>query len=148
VFPEREEESADFGDGVGDEFSGCGVAVGLAGEVGDDSEEGVAGHGEGGPAVPGCPGADLVFVEAGEAFAGLEVLLDVPALPGDVYELGEGDPVGVPAAVVGDLAGVVVAADHQPVPTTARFAGVGVDFGGELDPGPGVEPLTFGPGPC
>jgi hypothetical protein len=50
--------------------------------LGGDGEEGVGEHGEGGPAVPGCPGADLVFVQAGAAFAGLDVLLDPPASSG------------------------------------------------------------------
>ena len=43
---------------------------------GGDGEEGQRDHGEGDPAVPGGPGADLVLVQPSEAFAGLEVFLD------------------------------------------------------------------------
>lgn len=55
------------------------VAVGGALACGGDGEEGVGEHRQGGPAVPGGPGADLVFVQAGASFAGLDVLLDPPA---------------------------------------------------------------------
>jgi hypothetical protein len=70
--------------------SGCGAGgVGggwLSGSCGGDGEEGVGEHGEGGPAVPGGPGADLVFVQAGAALACLEVLLDPPAGPGHPHQ--------------------------------------------------------------
>jgi hypothetical protein len=39
-------------------------------------EEGVGEHGQGGPAVPGTPAADLMGVQADQALAGLEALLD------------------------------------------------------------------------
>jgi len=41
-------------------------------------EEGVGEHGQGGPAVPGAPAAELVLVQADQAFAGLEALLNLP----------------------------------------------------------------------
>ena len=52
--------------------------AGLAGvlEGGGDGEDGSGEHGEGDPPVPGCPAADLVLVQAGQALAGLEVLFD------------------------------------------------------------------------
>lgn len=121
-----QEESSCFGQGDGDEAGG-GVRVSDGG--GDVGEQGVGEHGQGGPAVPGVPAADLVLVEADVAFGGLEVLLDSPALSGHGDEVGEGDVGGVVAAVVGELAGGVVAADHQPVVAGA------VGFGLDRDPG-------------
>ena len=50
-------------------------------DCGGDGEEGVGEQGEGGPAVPGGPGTDLVLVQTGESFAGLEILLHVHRLP-------------------------------------------------------------------
>jgi len=46
-------------------------------------QEGVGHHGQGDPAVPPAPAADLVLVQADQAFGGLEALLDGPAPPGD-----------------------------------------------------------------
>ena len=45
-------------------------------------------HGEGDVAVPGVVAADLVVVEAGFVFGGLEVLLDGRAEPGGRDEGG------------------------------------------------------------
>ena len=56
--------------GISPGWRGLGVLGG-----GGYAEEGQGEHGEGDPPVPGGPGADLVFVQAGQAFAGLEVLL-------------------------------------------------------------------------
>jgi hypothetical protein len=54
---------------------------------GDDGEQGMCGHGEQGPALPGDPAADLVFVEPGQALAGLEGLLHGPPSAGDADQL-------------------------------------------------------------
>jgi len=75
--------------------------------------------------------ADLVLVETDVAFAGLEVLLDPPALPGHSNQIAQRDAVVV-AAVVGKLAGGVVAAYQQPVVASAAR------FGFDRRPGPGV----------
>src|SRR6266508_446768 len=45
--------------------------AGALGQGGDD-QEGVGEHGQGDPAVPGAPAADLVLVQAAQALAGLE----------------------------------------------------------------------------
>jgi hypothetical protein len=50
-----------------------GVFVGA-----DNGEEGVSEHGQGDPAGPGGVAADLVLVESGQAFSGLEGLLHPP----------------------------------------------------------------------
>ena len=52
-------------------------------------------HGQGDPAVPGGPSADLVLVQPGEDFPGLEGFLDAPALPGDPDQGGQRDGVGL-----------------------------------------------------
>ena len=77
--------------------------AGLAGvlEGGGDGEDGSGEHGEGDPPVPGCPAADLVLVQADQALAGLEVLLDGPAQPGCLDQGGQRDRVGAVAAVEG-----------------------------------------------
>ena len=50
-------------------------------EGGGDGQDRGGEHGEGDPPVPGGPAADLVLIQAGQALAGLEVLLDRPAEP-------------------------------------------------------------------
>jgi hypothetical protein len=94
----------------------------VAGAVGSgqDHQEGVGDHAQGGPVVPGAPAADLVLVQAGKALAGVEGLLNGPAPPGDLDQDGQRGGAGSRAAVVGQLAGRVVAADQQPV--LARLA--------------------------
>src|SRR6266545_7706406 len=87
--------------------------LGVSGQGGDD-EEGVGEHGEGGPAVPGAPAADLVLVQATKALAGLEALLNGPAAPGNPGQHGKRDGSGHPAVVASQLAGPLVAADHEP----------------------------------
>jgi hypothetical protein len=49
--------------------------AGLFGH-GRDYQEGVGQHGQGGPAIPGTPAADLMLVQAAQPLAGLERLLD------------------------------------------------------------------------
>src|SRR3954464_2872426 len=64
------EEVADFVDGQRDHrFSGVAVVVFMGG---DDGEDGVGEHGQGGVAVPGGPGADLVLGDTDLVFATLE----------------------------------------------------------------------------
>lgn len=58
----------------------------------------VAEHGQGGPAVPGGPAADLVLVEADKTLGGLEGLFDAPALPGYPHQGGQWQTVRAAAA--------------------------------------------------
>ena len=90
------------------------MAGGCVGQ-GRDHEEGVGEHRQGDPAVPGPPAADLVLVQTDKALAGLEALFDSPAASGDPDQDGQRDGAGRPAAVIGQLAGLVVAAQQQPV---------------------------------
>jgi hypothetical protein len=53
---------------------------GMLGDRGHDQER-VRQHGQGHPAVPGAPAADLVLVQAAQPLAGLERLLYPPAAP-------------------------------------------------------------------
>jgi hypothetical protein len=94
---------------------------------GHGGQEGVGEHGQHGPAVPGGPAADLVFVEGGQLLAGLEGFLDLPAGAGDPDELGEPDRLRGVGAVERQLAGATVAADQQPVPADVVGVGGGVD---------------------
>ena len=68
---------ADFVAGKGNHcfvvVRGCGRWCLCAVVCGGDGEEGVGEYGQGGPAMPGGPGADLVFVQPGASLAGLEV---------------------------------------------------------------------------
>jgi hypothetical protein len=82
---------------------------------GRHDQEGVGEHGQGDPAVPGAPAAELVLVQAAQAFAGLEALLHRPPGPGDPDQDRQRHRAGHPAAVEGQLPGLAVAADHQPV---------------------------------
>ena len=59
---------------------GCGLGVAFDG--GGHGQEGMGEHGQGGPAVPGGPAPDLVLIEPGQSFGGLEGFLDAPALSG------------------------------------------------------------------
>ena len=67
-------EVGDLVAGQGD-LPGRGRAAGGF-DGGGGGEDGGAGHGQGDPPVPGGPAAQLVLIQAGQAFAGLEVLLD------------------------------------------------------------------------
>src|SRR5215217_3179835 len=60
---------------------------------GGDHQEGVSEHGQGGPPIPGAPAADLVLVQADQALAGLEALLNGPAASGDPDQGGQQDRV-------------------------------------------------------
>ena len=48
-------------------------------------------HGQGGPAVPGGPAADLVLIQPGEILGGLEGFFDAPALPRDADQGAQRD---------------------------------------------------------
>jgi hypothetical protein len=61
-----------------------GVGGGVLGE-GRHHQEGVGEHRQRGPAVPGAPAADLVLVQATQALAGLEALLDAPAAASSLH---------------------------------------------------------------
>src|ERR1700685_3980721 len=78
---------------------------------GGDGEDGGAGHGQGDPPVPGGPAAQLVLIQAGQALAGLEVLLDRPAKPSDLDQGGQRDPLRGVAVVEGQFPGAWVPAD-------------------------------------
>jgi hypothetical protein len=85
------------------------IAIDGGGLGPDHGQEGVGEHGQGGPAVSGPPAADLMGVQADQALAGLEALLDPPALPGDTDQPGQRHRPGRIAAVEGQLAGALVA---------------------------------------
>lgn len=73
---ERGEQALDLVAGERDQFDRSGVPAVLVGS--DDGQERVGEHSEGDPAGPGREAADLVLVESGQAFAGLEGLLHPP----------------------------------------------------------------------
>ena len=81
------EEVADLVAGEGDLVGRRGCSGVLDG--GGHGEERVGEQGEGGPAVPGGPAADLMLVQAGQFLAGLEVLLDRPPAAGDPDQGGQ-----------------------------------------------------------
>jgi hypothetical protein len=108
------EQVLDLVVGDRDQPGWCRVA-GAFGQDGDD-QEGVGKHGQRGLAVPGAPAVDLVLVQATQALASLEGLLDPPAPAGDVDQDGQRGGAGRGAAVAGQLAGPAVAAHQQPVP--------------------------------
>jgi hypothetical protein len=75
------EQMLDLVAGQPDQPCRCWVA-GPFGQGGHD-QEGVSEHRQRDPPVPGAPAAHLVLVETDQALAGLDVLLDGPAPPGD-----------------------------------------------------------------
>jgi hypothetical protein len=77
---ERGEQVADLVAGERDLAVGR-WSAGVLGGGGDGQERGGE-HGQGDPAVPGVPAADLMLVQADQALAGLEVFHG-PPLPGD-----------------------------------------------------------------
>jgi hypothetical protein len=80
-----------------------------------------------------------VLVHAGEAFAGLEVLLDGPPEPGDFHHGGKGDLLRGVAAVERQFPGAWVVADQLPAASWRVVC--------DSDPGPVEVALAFGPGP-
>lgn len=106
------EQVADFVAGERDLAVGRRSAGALGG--GGDGQERGGEHGQGDPAVPGVPAADLMLVQAGQSLAGLEVVLHRPPPAGDPGECGEGDVAGCVAAVEGQFPGPAAAADQQP----------------------------------
>ncbi len=105
-------------------------------EGGGDGEARGGEHGQGDPPVPGGPAADLMFIQAGQALAGLEVLLDRPAEPGDVDQGDQGDRPWAVAAVEGQFPGAPVAANQQPAAARAGVA--------DGDPGPVIPAVSLG----
>src|SRR4051794_20534350 len=94
-------------------------------------------HREQGPAPPGQPSADLVFIEPGQALTGLKTLLDGPAASCDADQLTEWDRAGVIAAVEGEFAVAGGAAGQQ-----AAVSG----RGRQRDHGPVLVALPLGTG--
>jgi hypothetical protein len=74
------EQVSDLVRGQRDESWRCGGLGLFVG--GGDGEEGVGEQREDGSAVPRCPAADLMFVQAGQSLTCLERLLDRPAVSG------------------------------------------------------------------
>jgi hypothetical protein len=109
---------------------------------GGDHQEGVGEHGQGGPAIPGAPAADLMSVQATQALAGLKTLLDGPAPPGHPDQGGQRHRVGHETAVEGQLAGLGVATDQQPaLPSLTARCRVAVV---QADERPVVVPVALG----
>ncbi len=75
------EQAADFIDGQRDQFSVVWWSAGAF-TGGDDGEDGVGEHDQGGVPVPGVEAADLMFVQPGGVLAGLEGGFDAPAASG------------------------------------------------------------------
>ena len=90
--------------------------------------------------MPGAPAPNLVLIESDQAFGGLEGFFDTPALTGHGHQRVQWHRPRAVAAEVGVLAGGVVASDQQMVDT-----GVGVVFGQQAKPGPGVQAWAVGP---
>lgn len=85
----------------------------------------------------------MVLVQAGEAFGGLKVFLDAPALSGHADQRQHRGWAASAAAVIGQFAGLVVAADQQ----VKISAGERTGFGVEGEPAHVVaRPSAPGPG--
>lgn len=89
-----------------------------------------------GPAVPGGPGADLVFVQAGAALAGLESSPRPASGSGHPHQCRERDGGGGVVEELGQLTGVQIAPQQQP----AVMGRLSVADAGE---GPSVESFAF-----
>jgi hypothetical protein len=77
----RREQVLDLVAGQADQPGRWRVAGTVRGR--EHHEEGVGDHGQGGPAVPGAPATNLMLIQADQALAGLDALLDRPAASGD-----------------------------------------------------------------
>ena len=86
------EQSLDLVAGERDQPVRGGMAGVFVGS--DDGEEGVGEHGQGDPARPRGEAAELVLVQSGQAFSGLEGLLHPPSRPGDADQCGQGAGAG------------------------------------------------------
>src|SRR5829696_1158496 len=107
---------------------------------GGDRQEGMGNHGQGDPAVPGAPAADLLLVQADQPLTGLEPLLDGPPGPGHPDQGRKWSGVGRVAAVERQLSGALVAAEQQPMPPGLVAVVVMV----KADERPVVEPVALG----
>ena len=72
--------------------------MGVAFGCGGHGQEGVGEHGQGGPAVPGAPTADLVLIKSDQTFGCLKGFLDAPALSGHGHQGAQRDGLGAVAA--------------------------------------------------
>jgi hypothetical protein len=88
------------------------IVLEVASDGGEDGQECVGEHRQGGPPVPEVPATDLVLVQADQTLGGLEVLLDFPPQPGHRHELGQGNLAWGPASVPGQLTSRVVTLDQ------------------------------------
>ena len=94
--------------------------------------------------LPSMVTADLVFVRAGQALAGLQRLLDGPSPSGHTDQLAQRDRLGAVAAVERQFAGVAVTADQQrPTLRVQRVGGVAMRGAGVFDPRPVVVALAL-----
>jgi hypothetical protein len=107
------EQVSDLVAGQGDQTLGWWMLGALG--CGDDREQGVGEHGQQGPAPPGQPATNLVFIEPGQAFAGLKTLLDSPSPTSHPDQFAKPDRGRAIAAVEGEFTVAEVAADEQPV---------------------------------
>ena len=100
-------------------------------------------HGQGGPAVPGVPAPDLVLIESDQAFGGLEGFLDAPALTGDGDQGAQRD-----RAWGCSSAGRRARRWRRCGGSANDGPGVGVVFGQQPKPRPGVQAWAVGPAPA
>src|SRR5215211_2865372 len=107
---------------------------------GGGHQEGVGDHGEGDPAVPGAPAADLMLVQADQPLAGLEPLLDGPPGSGHPDQGRKRGGLGRVAAVEGQFPGALVAADQPMPPGLVAVVVIVV----KADERPVVEPVALG----
>lgn len=105
--------------GVFGEALGCGDGGG---------QEGLGEHDPDGPAMPRGPGPYLMSVQASQSFAGLKRFLNHLASTGNMSQCDQRDRAGVIAAVVGQLAGRIVADQQRTLPGGGGF--------GRADPRP------------
>src|SRR5439155_19136042 len=92
------EQASDLADGQRDQARLTG-GVSLAFTHGDDGQDGVREHDQGGVPVPRVPPSNLMLIEADGAFRVLETALHRPAGAGDAYQSGQSHALRAVAAV-------------------------------------------------